>query len=96
MNLNSRLKSHDKYTGRSKGSVQKGQREKEYALDGVVNELIPFGIVTIARLDNEIFIKAVNAYVADDNKNLSNLSKYAKEMKVYKKVMDLMEVLLNG
>ena len=40
--------------------------------------------------------KAVNAYVADDKKNLSNLSKYAKEMKVYKKVMDLMEVLLNG
>ena len=48
------------------------------------------------QLDNEIFNKAVNAYVADDNKNLSNLSKYAKEMKVYKKVMDLMEVLLNG
>lgn len=48
------------------------------------------------KLDNEIFNKAVNTYVADDNKNLSNLSKYAKEMKVYKKVMDLMEVLLNG
>ena len=48
------------------------------------------------KLDNEIFNKAVNAYVADDNKNLSNLSKYAKKMKVYKKVMDLMEVLLNG
>ena len=47
------------------------------------------------KLDNEIFNKAVNAYVADDNKNLSNLSKYAKEMKVHKKVMDLMEVLLN-
>ena len=48
------------------------------------------------KLDNEIFNKAINAYVADNNKNLSNLSKYAKEMKVYKKVMDLMEVLLNG
>lgn len=48
------------------------------------------------KLDNKIFNKAINAYVADDNKNLSNLSKYAKEMKVYKKVMDLMEVLLNG
>lgn len=48
------------------------------------------------KLDNEIFNKAVNAYVTDDSKNLSNLSKYAKEMKVYKKVMDLMEVLLNG
>lgn len=48
------------------------------------------------KLDNEVFNKAVNAYVADSNKNLSNLSKYAKEMKVYKKVTELMEVLLNG
>ena len=31
-----------------------GQREKEYALDGVVNELVPFGIITVARLDNEM------------------------------------------
>lgn len=30
-----------------------GEREQEYALDGVVNELVPFGIVTFARLDNE-------------------------------------------
>lgn len=48
------------------------------------------------KLDNEIFIKAVNAYAADDNKNLANLSKYAKEMKIYTKVMNVMEVLLNG
>ncbi len=48
------------------------------------------------KLDNEIFNKAVNAYAADDNKNLSNLSKYAKEMKLYTKVMNVMEVLLNG
>lgn len=31
-----------------------GQREQDYALDGVVNELVPFGIVTVARLDNEM------------------------------------------
>lgn len=48
------------------------------------------------KLDNEIFIKAVNAYVADDKKNLANLSRYAKEMKLYARVMDMMEVLLNG
>ena len=29
-------------------------------------------------------------------KNLVNLSKYAKEMKLYTKVMNVMEVLLNG
>lgn len=48
------------------------------------------------KLDNEIFNKAVNAYAVDDNKNLANLSKYAKEMKLYTKVMNVMEVLLNG
>lgn len=48
------------------------------------------------RLDNELFNKALNAYAADDKKNLSNLSKYAKEMRVYTKLMNIMEVLLNG
>ena len=35
-------------------TVCTGEREQEYALDGVVNELVPFGIVTFARLDNEM------------------------------------------
>lgn len=48
------------------------------------------------KLDNEIFNKAVNAYTADEKKNLANLSKYAKAMKLYTKVMNVMEVLLNG
>ena len=48
------------------------------------------------KLDSETFNKAVNAYAADENKNLSNLSKYAKEMKLYAKVMNVMKVLLNG
>ena len=48
------------------------------------------------KLDNEIFNKAVNAYAVDKKKNLANLSKYAKEMKLYTKVMNVMEVLLNG
>lgn len=34
-------------------SLCTGQREQDYALDGVVNELTPFGIVTLGRLDNE-------------------------------------------
>lgn len=49
-----------------------------------------------SRLDNEIFNKAINAYAKDENKNLSNLSIYAKKLRVYKKVTELMEVLLNG
>lgn len=49
-----------------------------------------------AKLDNEIFNKALNAYANDIEKNLSNLSAYAKKLRVYKKVTELMEVLLNG
>ena len=48
------------------------------------------------KLDNEMFNKALNAYAADKKKNLSNLSNYAKKMRVYKKLMDIMEVVLNG
>lgn len=49
-----------------------------------------------SRLDTETFNKALNAYVNDTNKNLKNLSEYAKKLRVYKKVTELMEVLLNG
>ncbi|MDO4289257.1 MAG: abortive phage infection protein [Eubacterium sp.] len=49
-----------------------------------------------SRLDNEIFNKAINAYANDKQKNLKNLSVYAKKLRVYKKVTELMEVLLNG
>lgn len=48
------------------------------------------------KLDNEIFNKAVNAYAADEKKNLANLSEYARKMRLYTKVMNVMEVLLNG
>ena len=49
-----------------------------------------------SRMDNEMFAKALNAYANDPKKNLINLSVYAKKMHVYKKVIELMEVLLNG
>lgn len=48
-----------------------------------------------SRLDHEIFSKALNAY-AKDEKNLQNLSIYAKKLRVYKKVNELMSVLLDG
>lgn len=49
-----------------------------------------------SRLDTELFSKALNAYANDPKKNLNNLSMYAKKLRVYKKVIELMEVLLNG
>ena len=48
------------------------------------------------QMDRETFAKAINAYSVDNDKNLINLSKYAKQLRVYKKVTEMMEVLLNG
>ena len=47
-----------------------------------------------AKLDNETFNKAIHAYVADDKKNLSNLSKYAKKIGLFKKVNELIKARL--
>ena len=49
-----------------------------------------------SRLNHEIFNKALNAYARDEKKNLQNLSIYAKKLRVYKKVNELMSVLLDG
>lgn len=49
-----------------------------------------------SRLDHEIFSKALNAYAKDEKKNLQNLSIYAKKLRVYKRVNELMSVLLDG
>ena len=49
-----------------------------------------------SRLDSETFNKALNAYANDEKKNLGHLSDYAKRLRVYNKVMELMGVLLNG
>ena len=48
-----------------------------------------------SRLDHETFSKALNAYAKDEKKNLQNLSIYAKKLRVYKKVNELMSVLLD-
>lgn len=48
------------------------------------------------KIDHELFNKALHAYVADSQKNLVRLSKYAKDMNLYQKMMSVMEVLLNG
>lgn len=48
------------------------------------------------KMDSEVFNKAIHAYVADEQKNLSKLSQCAKEMGVFKKMNELMGVMLNG
>lgn len=48
------------------------------------------------KIDSEMFNKAVNAYAKDDKKNLGNLSLYSKKLRVYKKVTEIMGIVLNG
>lgn len=49
-----------------------------------------------SRIDNELFHKALYAYIKDEEKNLTNLSEYARKLRVFNKMNDIMEVLLNG
>ncbi len=48
----------------------------------------------INKMDKEIFNKAIQSYVADSQKNISNLTAYAKKLHVYKKVQSWIEVWL--
>lgn len=49
-----------------------------------------------SQLDSELFAKALHAYAKDTEKSLYRLSFYAKEMRIQKKVTELMEVILYG
>ena len=46
------------------------------------------------KMDKEIFNKAIQNYVKDPKKNISNLMKYAKVLRVQKRVKDLIGVWL--
>jgi len=46
------------------------------------------------KMDKEIFNKAIRNYVKDSKKNIPNLMQYAKELRVQKKVKDLIGVWL--
>lgn len=48
----------------------------------------------MSKMDKEIFNKAVQGYVRDMQKNIPNLMKYAKELRVQKKVKELIGVWL--
>lgn len=48
----------------------------------------------MSKMDKEIFNKAIQSYVKDSQKNIPNLMKYAKALRVQKKVNDLIGVWL--
>lgn len=45
-------------------------------------------------IDMEIFSKAIKNYIKSSDKNLNKLMRYAKELKVEKKIREYMEVIL--
>lgn len=48
----------------------------------------------INKMDKEIFNKAIQYYIRDPKKNIANLMKYAKQLRVEKKVRDIIGVWL--
>lgn len=48
----------------------------------------------MSRIDKEVFNNAIQSYVKDSNKNIPHLMQYAKELRVRKKVKDILEVWL--
>ena len=46
------------------------------------------------KMDREIFNKAIQSYVSDSAKNIPKLMEYAKELRVQKRVKDLIGVWL--
>ena len=47
------------------------------------------------KIDSEMFNKAIHAYIEDKGKNIKNLIDYAYEMKLFKKINELIGVMLN-
>ena len=49
-----------------------GTREQDYSLDGVVNEMVPFGVLTITRIDGEPLANDTYSYTLTMGENSFN------------------------
>ena len=67
-----------------------GMKIKVYDIERTICDIIK----NKNKIDGEIFSKALKEYARSKDKNLSKLTKYAKIMKIEKKVSEYMEVLL--
>ena len=67
-----------------------GMKIKVYDIERTICDIIK----NRNKIDGEIFSKALKEYARSKNKNLSKLTKYAKIMKIEKKVSEYMEVLI--
>lgn len=67
-----------------------GQTVKTYDFERIICDFIQ----NRKKIDNELFVKTLKAYVNYPNKNLTNLYQYAEEMKIINQTKQILEVLM--
>ncbi|WP_373109671.1 type IV toxin-antitoxin system AbiEi family antitoxin domain-containing protein [Streptococcus anginosus] len=67
-----------------------GQTVKTYDFERIICDFIQ----NRKKIDNELFIKTLKAYVNYPNKNLTNLYQYAEKMKIINQTKQTLEVLM--
>lgn len=75
--------------GEVKGKID-GVEVRIYDRDRTICDVLK----NMSKLDKEIFNKAIQWYIADTRKNIPNLMSYAKDLRVQKRVKDLIGVWL--
>ncbi|MFI3326572.1 MAG: hypothetical protein R3Y35_10430 [Clostridia bacterium] len=75
--------------GETEGVID-GEPVRIYDIDRTICDILR----NMNKMDKEIFNKAIQRYVNDEQKNIPNLMKYAKILRVQKKVKDLIGVWL--
>lgn len=67
-----------------------GQTVKTYDFERIICDFIQ----NRKKIDNELFVKTLKAYVNYPNKNLTNLYQYAEKMKIINQTKQTLEVLI--
>ena len=67
-----------------------GMNVKCYDMERTICDIIKYK----NHMDKEIYIKALKSYAKRDDKNLINLTKYSKKLKIEKEVTEIMELIL--
>lgn len=75
--------------GKTEGKID-SQKVRIYDRDRTICDVMR----NMNKMDKEIFSTAIQGYVKDPKKNISNLMQYAKALRVQKRVKDIIEVWL--
>lgn len=75
--------------GETEGEID-SQKVRIYDRDRTICDVLR----NMNKMDKEIFNKAIQGYVKDPKKDISNLMQYAKTLRVQKRVKDIIEVWL--